>query len=143
MFASHRFVVSSNRVGWPLCTILVSSQNNNSICVSIYIISRGGFLTVWKSGQFAIDFFVLRYATAFVVAAIVIACVAVTAALFIFFKLREKWANQWYKRVACALLMAVAVCGKHMVLEMQKGDPLYKHTVTTQLRYALHRDVWY
>lgn len=64
-------------------------------------------------GQFAITYFKVVYRPAYLGGAIVIACVAVTAALFIFFKLREKWMNQWYKRLGCALLMALAVCGMH------------------------------
>ncbi|KAI7886254.1 hypothetical protein K492DRAFT_226012 [Lichtheimia hyalospora FSU 10163] len=64
-------------------------------------------------GQFAIRYFILEYNPAYVVGAIIIACAAVTIALSIFFKLREKWANQWYKRLGCALLMAVAVTGMH------------------------------
>jgi NO-binding membrane sensor protein with MHYT domain len=50
------------------------------------------------------------------IAASVIAISAVTAALFIFFKLREQWANQWYKRLGCAMLMAVAACGTKLHL---------------------------
>ncbi|CDH60408.1 mhyt domain signaling [Lichtheimia corymbifera JMRC:FSU:9682] len=64
-------------------------------------------------GQFAIRYFILEYDPAYVVGAILIACAAVTIALSIFFKLREKWANQWYKRLGCAMLMAVAVTGMH------------------------------
>lgn len=64
-------------------------------------------------GQFAVDFFVLQYKVAYIAGAVVIACVAVTAALCIFFKLREQWESQWYKRLGCSLLMALAVCGMH------------------------------
>lgn len=64
-------------------------------------------------GQVAVDFFILRNKTAFVIGASIIAVCAVTVALFIFFKLREKWANQWYKRLGCAMLMGIAVCGMH------------------------------
>lgn len=63
-------------------------------------------------GQFAIEYFVLVYEPAYIIGAIIIACFAVTIALYIFFKLREKWMNQWYKRLGCASLMAIAVCGK-------------------------------
>ena len=63
-------------------------------------------------GQFAVRFFIARYKIPFVIGAIVIAIVAVTVALYIFFKLREQWANRWYKRLGCAFLMGVAVCGK-------------------------------
>ena len=63
-------------------------------------------------GQFAIKFFIPRYKVPYVIGAIIIAIAAVTVALSIFFKLREQWANQWYKRLGCAMLMGVAVCGK-------------------------------
>lgn len=53
----------------------------------------------------------MRNKLSIVATAAVIAVCAVTAALFIFFKLREQWANQWYKRLGCAMLMGVAVCG--------------------------------
>lgn len=66
---------------------------------------------VFQLGQVAIDFFQMRNKIAFVIGASIIAVCAVTAALLIFFKLREQWENQWYKRLGCAMLMGVAVCG--------------------------------
>ncbi|KAG0164466.1 hypothetical protein DFQ30_009892 [Apophysomyces sp. BC1015] len=72
-----------------------------------------GIATMHYLGQFAINYFVLVYLPGYVVGAVVIACVAVTAAQYIFFKLREQWANQWYKRLGCSMLMAIAVCGMH------------------------------
>lgn len=65
----------------------------------------------------AVDFFVMKNKLAYVVSAAVIAVCAVTVALFIFFKLREKWANQWYKRLGCAMLMGIAVCGTKTFLK--------------------------
>jgi NO-binding membrane sensor protein with MHYT domain len=58
----------------------------------------------------------MRNKIAFVIGASVIAVCAVTAALLTFFKLREQWANQWYKRLGCAMLMGVAVCGTNAIL---------------------------
>ncbi|KAI8639264.1 hypothetical protein BD408DRAFT_421670 [Parasitella parasitica] len=72
-----------------------------------------GIVCMHYMGQFAIDYFVLVYKTGYLIGAIVIACVAVTVALYIFFKLREKWIIFWYKRLGCACLMALAVCGMH------------------------------
>ncbi|GAA5800337.1 hypothetical protein HPULCUR_005764 [Helicostylum pulchrum] len=77
------------------------------------IIAGFGIVSMHYLGQVAIDFFVMRNKLPIVAAAAVIAVCAVTAALFIFFKLREQWANQWYKRLGCAMLMGVAVCGMH------------------------------
>ncbi|KAG1268676.1 hypothetical protein G6F68_000924 [Rhizopus microsporus] len=64
-------------------------------------------------GQFAVEYFVIGYRRAYVIGAIIIACIAVTIAIYIFFKLRENWTDTWYKRLGCAMLMAVAVCGMH------------------------------
>ncbi|KAI8987998.1 hypothetical protein BDF20DRAFT_998531 [Mycotypha africana] len=72
-----------------------------------------GITCMHYMGQFAIEYFVLVYSIAYLMGAIIIACAAVTIALYIFFKLRERWMNDWYKRLGCALLMALAVCGMH------------------------------
>ncbi|KAG2231577.1 hypothetical protein BDF21DRAFT_395626 [Thamnidium elegans] len=72
-----------------------------------------GVVCMHYMGQFAIDYFVLVYLTPYIIGAAVIAMSAVTAALYIFFKLRERWMNVWYKRLGCAMLMALAVCGMH------------------------------
>ncbi|KAF7729764.1 hypothetical protein EC973_003842 [Apophysomyces ossiformis] len=88
------------------------------------IIAGLGIATMHYLGQMAICYFEIRYRTAYVVAAVIIACSAVTAALFIFFKLREQWMNQWYKRLGCAMLMAVAVCGMHYTAMV--GTEYYK-----------------
>lgn len=65
----------------------------------------------FQTGQLAVAYFILKNRTVYVICAIIIAVCAATAALLIFFKLREQWANQWYKRLGCAMLMGVAVCG--------------------------------
>lgn len=108
-------------------------------------------------GQFAIRYFILEYDPAYVVGAIIIACAAVTIALSIFFKLREKWANQWYKRLGCAMLMAVAVTGKPLyflvgytacsvcmvdTLRGKKNEPR-QWELTMSIRYALHCNGWH
>ncbi|KAI9468932.1 MAG: hypothetical protein EXX96DRAFT_589771 [Benjaminiella poitrasii] len=72
-----------------------------------------GIVCMHYMGQFAIDYFIVTYRIGYLLGAIVIACVAVTLALYTFFKLREKWSNLWYKRLGCAMLMALAVCGMH------------------------------
>ncbi|KAI7902828.1 uncharacterized protein BX663DRAFT_508567 [Cokeromyces recurvatus] len=77
------------------------------------VIAGGGIVAMHYLGQVAVDFFVMKNKTPFVIGALIIAVCAVTTALFIFFKLREQWANQWYKRLGCAMLMGAAVCGMH------------------------------
>ncbi|RCI06902.1 hypothetical protein CU098_013793 [Rhizopus stolonifer] len=77
------------------------------------IIAGLGIVSMHYLGQIAIAFFVTKNKIGHVLGAIAIAVCAVTAALFIFFKLREQWENQWYKRLGCAMLMGLAVCGMH------------------------------
>ncbi|KAI8144251.1 hypothetical protein BJV82DRAFT_608864 [Fennellomyces sp. T-0311] len=84
----------------------------------IRIIPSGAFAGIGIAvmhylGQFAIDFFHLTYKIEYIAGAVIIACAAVIVALYIFFKLRENWTNQWYKRLGSAVLMGVAVCGMH------------------------------
>nr|CAG8589006.1 4652_t:CDS:10 [Entrophospora candida] len=47
------------------------------------------------------------------VASIIIAIIASNAAIYIFFRLRSKWKNQWHKKLGSALIMGIAVCGMH------------------------------
>ncbi|KAI8332865.1 hypothetical protein BC941DRAFT_505014 [Chlamydoabsidia padenii] len=77
------------------------------------ILAGLGIVLMHYLGQFAIEYFHVIYKAPYVVGAAIIACTAVIAALWIFFKLREQWMNQWYKRLGCALIMALAVCGMH------------------------------
>ncbi|KAG1344622.1 hypothetical protein G6F62_004420 [Rhizopus arrhizus] len=77
------------------------------------IIAGLGIASMHYLGQLAVAYFILKNKTVYVICAIIIAICAATAALLIFFKLREQWANQWYKRLGCAMLMGVAVCGMH------------------------------
>ncbi|KAI7892433.1 uncharacterized protein EV154DRAFT_505134 [Mucor mucedo] len=72
-----------------------------------------GIVCMHYMGQFAIDYFVLVYLNSYIVGAAFIAMTAVTVALYIFFKLRERWMDTWYKRFGCALIMGLAVCGMH------------------------------
>ena len=51
----------------------------------------------------------------FVIGAVIIAVVAATTALGIFFYFSTSWANLWWKRLSCAMLLATAVSGMHWV----------------------------
>ncbi|KAI7887866.1 uncharacterized protein EV154DRAFT_605303 [Mucor mucedo] len=72
-----------------------------------------GIVSMHYLGQVAVNFFILKNIFSIMIAAIVIAVFAVNVALFVFFKLREQWENQWYKRLACAMLLGGAACGMH------------------------------
>ncbi|EIE84171.1 hypothetical protein G6F46_007171 [Rhizopus delemar] len=91
----------------------ISEKAQLSRIVPSGIFTGLGIVCMHYVGQFAIDYFIIVYKTGYVIGAAIIACVAVTAALYLFFKLREKWMSLWYKRLGCAMLMAMAVCGMH------------------------------
>ncbi|KAI8990289.1 hypothetical protein BDB01DRAFT_780773 [Pilobolus umbonatus] len=74
-----------------------------------------GIVCTHYLGQFSIDYFVLKYRWMYLVGAILVACVSMTTALWIFFKLRERWINCWYKRLFCAVLMASATSAVHYI----------------------------
>jgi hypothetical protein len=44
---------------------------------------------------------------------ILIAMIATTVAFFTFFRLRAHWEDNFIKRTACALVLAIAVCGEY------------------------------
>lgn len=53
------------------------------------------------------------YSAVTVVFALILACVAATIALSLFFRLRQQWQDSFWKRCACAVFLATAVCGMH------------------------------
>jgi hypothetical protein len=56
-----------------------------------------------------LDFLTLQAVT--VVFALILACVAATAALALFFRARVQWQDSWWKRGLCSIFLATAVCG--------------------------------
>ncbi|KAG1051665.1 hypothetical protein G6F43_006146 [Rhizopus delemar] len=116
----------SYRVGYTFASLIVAivcmfiSFTFVGITEEVYlsrIIPSGvftglGIVCMHYVGQYAIECFTIVYKTGYIIGATVIACVAVTAALYIFFKVRGNWMNSWYRRLGCSMLMALAVCGK-------------------------------
>jgi NO-binding membrane sensor protein with MHYT domain len=47
--------------------------------------------------------------------ALILACVAATVALYMFFKFRAQWQDSWWRRGLCAIFLATAVCGMHFL----------------------------
>ena len=50
-----------------------------------------------------------------VIFALILACVASTVALFMFFKYRSQWIDSWWRRGLCDIFLATAVCGMHFL----------------------------
>ena len=64
-------------------------------------------------GQGGIANYQTVYDWKFILGAAIIAVVASTIALGVFFYFKSTWTNAWWKRFLCALLLAVAVSGMH------------------------------
>lgn len=66
-------------------------------------------------GQKGIANYTPFYSWRRVVGSAIIAVVASTVALGVFFHFKSTWTNSWWKRMSCASLLAVAVSGMHWV----------------------------
>ena len=66
-------------------------------------------------GQLGIANYYCHYSLGFVIGAAIIAVCATNVALFVFFKMRANWSNNWWKRLLCACILAGAVSGMHWV----------------------------
>ena len=104
----------------PICVVALAFYLF-SISESVTIIGTGvGGLTTGFAvcgmhylGQQGIANYETVYEWKFVLGAAVIAVVAATIALGVFFYFKSTWTNTWWKRFSCALLLAVAVSGMH------------------------------
>ncbi|KAK8854768.1 hypothetical protein IAR55_003507 [Kwoniella newhampshirensis] len=65
------------------------------------------------SASFRLPYLAVSYTAVTVVFALILAVVAATVALFLFFRLRAQWQDSWWKRGLCSLVLATAVCGMH------------------------------
>lgn len=65
------------------------------------------------SAAFKLQDLDVGYSAVTVVFALILACVAATVALSLFFRLREQWQDSFWKRCVCAVFLAAAVCGMH------------------------------
>ena len=66
-------------------------------------------------GQKGIANYIPSYSWSRVFGSAIIAVVANTTALGVFFYLKSTWTNSWWKRMFCASLLAVSVSGMHWV----------------------------
>ncbi|KAL5341682.1 hypothetical protein BJX70DRAFT_43201 [Aspergillus crustosus] len=77
------------------------------------VLTGGSVCGMHYVGQLGISNYGCSYQAANVAGAAVIAVVASTAALSIFFRWRASWTNRWWRRGACGCLLALAVSGMH------------------------------
>jgi NO-binding membrane sensor protein with MHYT domain len=108
----------------PIVVLLVSffvvtGSTTNSNQVSWWRVGVSGCLSggaicgMHYLGNASISTYRCDYVTAFVIGSIIIAAVASTVALSLFFVFRSSWTNSWWKRVGCAVVLAGAVSGMH------------------------------
>ena len=64
-------------------------------------------------GQLSISNYSSTYKVGHVIGSVIIAIAATNVALILFFKLRQKWDDAFWKRAGCALVLAGAVSGMH------------------------------
>ena len=89
--------------------------------VGVFATLLGGLLTgaavcgMHFMGQLGISNYQPIYVRAYVVGSAIIAVAASTVALSIFFYLRTTWTDSWFKRMACAFLLATSISGMHWV----------------------------
>jgi hypothetical protein len=72
-------------------------------------------MDVWliAQGQLSIVNYTCTYKVGHVIGSVIIAIAATNVALALFFKMRQKWNDSFWKRVGCALILAAAVSGMH------------------------------
>ncbi|CAJ0834391.1 923_t:CDS:2 [Entrophospora sp. SA101] len=98
-----------------LSFLLVGSQPQVNIKRILFGGTLAGLTVAFMHycGQYAIKSYIIKYDLSYFIASIIIAIIASNVALYIFFRLRSKWKNQWHKKLGSALIMGIAVCGMH------------------------------
>ena len=85
----------------PLTTLIGGLLMGTAVCGMHYM------------GQGGLANYTSLYSWPWVLGSVIVAVVASTIALGIFFYFKSVWTNTWQKRGACASLLAVAVSGMH------------------------------
>ncbi|KAK3321796.1 hypothetical protein B0H66DRAFT_618924 [Apodospora peruviana] len=95
-------------------------------------LSGGAICGMHYLGNASIDNYHCKYSVAHVAGAAVIAAMASTVALALFFVFRAAWANAWWKRVGCAIVLAGAVSGMHWVASLGTSFTLHHINPNTE-----------
>lgn len=76
-------------------------------------LSGGAICGMHYLGNLSIQNYRCEYSVGTIVGAALIAVVASTAALALFFVLQAAWTISWWRKILCAMLLAAAVSGMH------------------------------
>lgn len=90
----------------PIYLILAGVLTGTAVCGMHYV------------GNAGIRNYHCHYRPTNVAGAAAIAVVASLVALSVFFRLRERWTDSFPKRILCAFVLALAVCGMHWTAEV-------------------------
>lgn len=124
----------------PILVLLTAfTAVGSSDKVSIIRVAIGGTLAglaicgMHFIGQAGISNYTSIYSVGYVVGSALVAVAASIAALSLFFVLRATWANFWWKRALCSIILSAAVFGMHWVASigtqyrLVKVDPTGDH----------------
>ncbi|KAK5653669.1 hypothetical protein OQA88_8699 [Cercophora sp. LCS_1] len=100
LFIAFYVVTLSNRINWWRIGVS-GTLSGAAICGMHYL------------GNAAISNYTCVYTPGSIAGAVVIAAVASTVALALFFVFRTAWTHSWWKRIGCAIVLASAVSGMH------------------------------
>lgn len=112
-FTAGSFVLSCGSVGLAFYVFGSTEEPSLPITFLAGFLMGSAICGMHYMGQGGISNYTPIYDWPWVLAAAILAIVASTIALGIFFYFRSIWANSWRKRVACAGLLAGAVSGMH------------------------------
>ncbi|KAG5976615.1 hypothetical protein E4U56_001700 [Claviceps arundinis] len=77
------------------------------------ILSGGAICGMHYLANASISNYVSTYKLSYLIGSIIIAVLASTTALALFFVFEKSWSNAWWKRIGCAMVLAGAVSGMH------------------------------
>jgi len=81
-------------------------------------------------GQGGIANYQAVYDWKYIIGSAIIAVVAATLALGVFFYFKSAWTNSWWKRMVCAFMLALGVAGMHWIATVGTS---YHHKTTTDV----------
>ncbi|EIW67253.1 hypothetical protein TREMEDRAFT_12207, partial [Tremella mesenterica DSM 1558] len=93
------------------------------------------------SASFHLPYLMVSYTAVTVAFALILACIASTAALVAFFRLRSQWEDSFWKRGICALFLASAVTRLTIFISVMCGVIIILTAIISMFDYYVRRGV--